>query len=1176
MSKTLRKILLLASTFLVGSTLSAQNSANFTVNNTEQCLPGHSFTFTNTSTGTFSSYIWNFGDNSTSTLTTPPAKTYAQPGDYNVTLIGTDASGNTSTVVKKVTVHPLPVMNFAVYNGGTVGSTYNFVSQGTINVGLISTNAWDFGDNTVATGANVNKIFTSAGTYTVKLTGTTQAGCVNSVERDIVVAAAPPTNTNNSVDFSVNNAEQCLPSHSFTLTNTSTGNFASYNWNFGDNTTSTSSTPPAKIYAQAGDYNITLIGTDFSGKTYTIVKKVTVHPLPVMNFAVYNGGWVGSTYNFVSQGTINAGLISTNAWDFGDNTFAMGANVNKVFTSAGTYTVKLTGTTLAGCVNSIERDIVVAATAPPSGPTPPNTSASFTVNDNSQCVTGNSFTFTNTTTLSGDETYLWEFGNGTTATTKDASVSYTTAGNYLVKLTVTKNGQSSITTQQVIVYPKPVVNFKILEKQGNGNAYTFIDESTVTFGNLSYSWDFGDGTTSTLSNPTKEYTGAGTTYTVTLTVTNSEGCAESLSRTITTCPKITSADFNIQANGVCADANSFNFTNTSVSSSTGGSVISYRWVFGDGTEATTLNALNKSYAADGDYDVKLFVTNTLGTCSVTETVSKKVTVYPKPKAGYVLYLNTNLQNIVPSDIIEICNNGGTPGGGHDFQYISNSTIKRGQMLYDWNFGTTNITFREGDKTFVNPRIIFRENGLFPVELTVTSLEGCTDKFLHYINIIDLTNTDFSISEAPRQPTAIPVITAQVTSIQPAGTYSYRWTSTGTPDAPVINPNHTTPYTFNRTVGGVNQNVQLRVSSPGGCSFTKTKQFSSLVQPIVASLTPTFAGFESTTGRPQFNVTASGTVNELSNTSFRSILNMGQGADVLTSSSTPTQTTISTNVTNFTYTASLPNDLATINYRVINNNGNLDAIRTEQVEVYATPIAKIAMNVVLRDMNIDPLGSDRYTIRDVSEIAFGSLLNYNRTFTIVVKDVNNIPITTDTYNFPAGFAFSDIIFNVVGQLANSYSLHVNLQYTHANPLRYNATMASATAVYNTIVGGTGTGNYTPFAGGGTGNGGGTNPIIILNGGGAVNSSGITDPFTVHPNPATSYTNVSYVPGNTPQVTINVYSSNGALVKTQRESVAFAGYQTTRVNVTSLPVGSYIIQVVNANGSKRIGSARFLKK
>ena len=138
-----------------------------------------------------------------------------------------------------------------------------------------------------------------------------------------------------------------------------------------------------------------------------------------MNFAVYNGGTAGSTYNFVSQGTINAGLISVNAWNFGDNTVDTGANVNKVFASAGTYPVKLKGITLAGCADSVTQNIVVAAGLPiviPPPPAPPTNSfrASFTINDSLQCITGNSFTFTNMTPVIGGEVYLWELGDNVT------------------------------------------------------------------------------------------------------------------------------------------------------------------------------------------------------------------------------------------------------------------------------------------------------------------------------------------------------------------------------------------------------------------------------------------------------------------------------------------------------------------------------------------------------------------------------------------------------------------------------------------------------------------------------------------------------------------------------------------------------------------------------------------
>lgn len=1179
MSKILRKIILLASTFLVGSILNAQNSANFTVNNTEQCLPGHSFTFTNTSTGTFASYSWNFGDNTTSALTTPSAKTYAQPGDYNVTLIGTDASGNTSTVVKKVTVHPLPVMNFAVYNGGTAGSTYNFVSQATINAGLISINAWNFGDNTVDTGANVNKVFANAGTYPVKLKGITLAGCVDSVTRNIVVAAALPSNTNNAVSFTVNDSAQCINANSYSFTNTSTGNFASYSWNFGDGTTSTLQTPPTKVYAQSGDYNITLIATDNSGNTKTIVRKVTVNPLPVMNFAVYNGGTAGSTYNFVSKSTINAGLISINAWNFGDNTVDTGANVNKVFASAGTFPVKLTSTTLAGCVDSVTQNIVVAAGLPiviPPPPPPPTNSfrASFTINDSLQCITGNSFTFTNTTPIEGGEVYLWELGNGTsTATTRNATFSYTTPGHYIVKLRVVRNGDTAITTQQVSVYPKPTVNFRILEKQSNGKAYTFIDSSFVSFGNPTYFWDLGDGTTSTMINPTKEYAGAGTNYTIKLVVTNTEGCADSLSKTITTCPQITSTDFTIQSTSVCENGNSFNFTNTSVASTTGGSAISYRWVLGDGSIATTQNIANKTYDSAGDYNVKLIVTNTLGTCTVTDSIAKKITVFPKPKVGYVLYLNTALQNIVAGDTLEICNNGGTPGGGHDFQYISNSTLKRGQMLYNWDFGTTNLTYREGNNTFVNPRIIFQQNGLFPVELKVTSLEGCVDSFTHYVNIIDLGNPNFTVTDGARESYQFPLITAQMTTVPPAGNFTYRWTTNAAPIGPITYTNHTTPFVFNRSNGGVNQNVSLTISSRTGCSVTRNRNFSSLVKPRIAALSASFASFDPTTGRPQYNVTAVGNVNETQNISLTSTLNMGEGSPIIRNNPDAQNPLVLTQITPFTYTTSFPDDTATISFRVVNNNGNLDSISTLRVPVYATPHAKIGLNVVPR---ATLLGSDVYRVSDISTIAFGNLLSFERRFTIQTRNGINI-INEWAYVFPPGTPISLPDFDIALP-PGSYTFHVMLQYIPTNPARM-IDPAKSTAFANYDPGtGTGTG-YTAFGTNGNNNGSGTGnpPTIIVNANGGIASNSISEvPITVYPNPATSHVNLRYAASSTDNVTINIYNSTGVLVKTQRELITFSGFQTTRVNVNSLLPGSYIVQVVNANGSKRIGSATFLKQ
>ncbi len=813
--------------------------------------------------------------------------------------------------------------------------------------------------------------------------------------------------------FTVNSLEQCINGHNFVFTNTSTGVFNSYSWDFGDNTTS-NLTSPSKVFTEPRDYNVTLIATDTTGTHHYFSQKITVHPLPVMSFAIYNGGFVGSTFNFVSTSTISSGHIASHTWDFGDGTSASGSNVNKIFATDGSFPVMLSGVSAAGCSSSVILSIPVAA-APPSGggggsnnppggggsnppgggsnPAPPATNPlSFTVNRNSHCLDGNSFEFTNTTQ-----------------------------------------------------------------------------------GNFTFKWFLGDGDSTTASNPTKSYTNSGD-YQVTLVGTDENGIKYFFSRTIT--------------------------------------------------------------------------------------------VFPTPKVGYVLYLNTALQNIVANDTIQICNNGGTPGGGHDFQYISNSSIQRGQMLYRWNFGTTNLTYREGNDTFVNPRIIFRENGLFPVKLTVRSLEGCTDSFTHYINIIDLGSPDFTITEAPRAPFERPQITAQITTTPPAGNYSYRWNTNAVPGLDPIFGNHTTPFQFTRVTGGVNQTIQLRVSSSSGCSVTTTKTFNSLVQPSIVHMASVFNGFEPTTGRPMYHITAVGSINEFVNISLTSHLNLGEGAPVVTNSSTPN---VITQLTNYTYSNAFPNDTATINFRVRNNNGNVDTISTMRFPVYAAPHAAIALRVIPRVL---PTGSDTYIIRDTSTIAFGSLLAFERRYVVQILAPNNTVINQWDYVLPPNTPLNALPQFAISNPPDSYIFKVYLEYRNPHPNRFvDPAKAYALATYVPITN-SGSG-FTTFS---SSDNATTNPqVIVVNAAGVTTANSLPElPLTVHPNPATSYANVSYTPGNTSHVIINVYTNNGALVKTQREVVAFSGGQTTRLDVSSLPPGTYIVQVLNSTATKRIGSATFIKQ
>ncbi len=153
------------------------------------------------------------------------------------------------------------------------------------------------------------------------------------------------------------------------------------------------------------------------------------------------------------------------------------------------------------------------------GPAAPT--ANFTASPTSGCAP---LTVTFTDQSTGDiDSWSWDFGDGSTSTEQNPTHQYTSAGTYTVKLTVTGPGGSDTETKvdYITVSDVPVADFSGSPTSGNAPlTVTFTDQST---GNpTSWSWDFGDGGTSTEQNPTHEYTVAGT-YTVSLTVENSCG-----------------------------------------------------------------------------------------------------------------------------------------------------------------------------------------------------------------------------------------------------------------------------------------------------------------------------------------------------------------------------------------------------------------------------------------------------------------------------------------------------------------------------------------------------------------------------------------------------------------------------------------------------------------------------
>ena len=413
--------------------------------------------------------------------------------------------------------------------------------------------------------------------YRIRVTASSPATIGSDNGTDLVLLPKPNSG------FSINNSTQCITTNNFVFSNTSTGSITGYNWSFGNGNTSTA-TNTTNTYSTAGNFIVKLVATGTNSCKDSTSKTVSVNTIPTANYAVDNTTLCqGAAFNFTNSSSNNIGTLSY-VWNFGDATTANTTNTSHAFTSGGNFNIKLVATTVGGCKDSITKSVTVL----------PNEKVAFSTNSTSQCFNQNSFVFTNNT--SGNTTSFWDFGDGITSTVTSPVKVYAAIGTYTIKLVSTNtNGCKDSLTQVVLVNVNPIAGFTTAGTTNCTANLTIDFTNTSTGTGNTYSWNFGDFTTSTAVNPTKTYALPGT-YIVKLMVTNASGCKDSSTQTITFVAKSV-ASFTVNNSSQCSNNQNFVFTNTS-----SGSVISSFWDFGDGITSTVTNP-NKNYATAGFYTV---------------------------------------------------------------------------------------------------------------------------------------------------------------------------------------------------------------------------------------------------------------------------------------------------------------------------------------------------------------------------------------------------------------------------------------------------------------------------------------------------------------------------------------------------------------------------------------------
>ncbi|MCF8465365.1 MAG: PKD domain-containing protein, partial [Flavobacteriales bacterium] len=268
-------------------------------------------------------------------------------------------------------------------------------------------------------------------------------------------------------------------------------------------------------------------------------------------------------------------------------------------------------------------------------------------------------------------------------------------GLYAVTLTVESlEGCSNFITQTVHVSPVPTADFSSTTVC-EGDLTEFINLSSVDGdGSLTYSWQFGDNSSSTDQDPTHIYTTEGT-YTSTLT-TNHNGCEDVVTYNVA----VLAAPTALFTATTACEGTATSFTNLS----SGNGVLSYSWDFGDSGISTDANPTH-TYASAGTYTAELTVTNA-DLCEDVFTVS--VTVRALPTVGFTF---SNVCEGTPASFV----NASAPGNSN------------------WDFGDMTIS------TLTNVSHVYSSFGFYDVTLTITDANQCVNSLTQQIEIFDLPN-----------------------------------------------------------------------------------------------------------------------------------------------------------------------------------------------------------------------------------------------------------------------------------------------------------------------------------------------------------------------------------------------------------------------------------------------------
>ncbi|MBI5218938.1 MAG: PKD domain-containing protein [Bacteroidia bacterium] len=695
--------------------------ANFSLDDEYGCKVPHTVHFTNQSTGAVS-WAWAFGDNNTSAVQNP-TNIYNTQGTFIINLAIASYYGCRAAHSDTVYIE-FPVADFLNdTNMGCKPLPVPFTNSSHCNTTFdnISSYIWTFGDGGTSILQNPTHTYTQPGNFWVRLTITTAHGCT--AKDSLIVNVGSHQHPGFVLDNYIICAQDTIK---FTNTSTDRDTIDYYNWSssspviFGSDTIPL---PPTIVRntVDTGYMSIQLI-VGYNGCKDTLIDSIYVNgPIIKTRSVVTSLMNCNNPYQYfmttVTQGVQywvwnwrDSSLVDTTIQDTIMHTFP----VSEPSTPDRMVLIYAVNDT-TGC---IYKDSILVH--------PKDIHANFDSMawHDTICYTPNLFT---ASSFKDAFFWNWNFGDNTPATGWGGNMVshvYDTSGTFTVWLYAKSEVQNELqcvdsVSRQVRVF-KPEVEFRADTLIGCAQSPITVPFHSQAFSNdiglMAWLWTFGDGQVATDTFVTHSYPIANY-YTVSLQVTDSLGCINSLTKNNFIASLSVTSDFNspdtIYCTGEPVSLNSTSSFGTPTDAAY--QPIHWLWYFGNGDSSLVQNPM-MSYPVKGDYDVTLIVYDTLG-CSDTLIITNYLQAQ-SINAQFRLVLNGVY--VFSDSAVSVADTNCYPVqiGSHN---LTNQTLTEYNPTYIWDFGNG------GSSILETPSFSYVMPGTYYLTMQTTTSHGCIDK-----------------------------------------------------------------------------------------------------------------------------------------------------------------------------------------------------------------------------------------------------------------------------------------------------------------------------------------------------------------------------------------------------------------------------------------------------------------